>query len=147
MKWLPLLLLLIGLSLSACDNELAEENVPQVVRQGLAADFPDVRVLEWEEIDQYYAAEFNLDNIPYEVLLDRTGAIVKYKYDILEEELPQAVRASLERDYAGIPLADIEVLKQGGTTYYQLAFDGKGRDYWLVFSADGQKLDEPAYMK
>ncbi|AHM58698.1 hypothetical protein D770_02130 [Flammeovirgaceae bacterium 311] len=145
--YIYLLWLLPTLLLTACDNEMAAENVPEKVKSGLYQQFPDVRVLEWERIDQNYVAEFNIKNIPYEVMISPDGQVVQYKYDILETELPQAVRETVRKNYAEVPIANAEILMHGGKKYYQLAFDGDARDYWLVFSEDGQKLDRPKYMK
>lgn len=149
MKTLPIYFfcLLPTLLFTACDNEMAAENVPAVVKNSLSQEFPEVRVLEWEKIDQYYVAEFNIKNIPYEAMITPDGQLFQYKYDILETELPQAVRDSVNKHYAEVPIANAEVLMYAGKKYYQLAFDGDVRDYWLVFSEDGQKLDRPQYMK
>nr|WP_255651018.1 hypothetical protein [Cesiribacter sp. SM1] len=103
--------------------------------------------MEWEAVDQFYIAEFNINNIPYEVKLNRDGKIMMYKYDIMESELPQAVRATISKEYSEVPIANTEILHHKGNKYYQVAFDGESRDYWLVFSKDGQRLDQPEYMK
>ncbi|WP_224996742.1 hypothetical protein [Cesiribacter sp. SM1] len=140
-------LIILSVLFVSCDNETAPENVPEAVKSGLQAQFPDVRVLEWEALNQNYAAEFNIDNIPYEVLVSREGKILKYKYDILESELPEAVRATIRREYSEVPIADTEVLVYEGKKYYQAHFDDELRDYWLVFSEDGQRVDQPDYMR
>lgn len=141
------LLLVLCIILISCDNEMAAENVPEAVKEGLASEFPEVRILEWEAVDQNYVAEFNIDNIPYEVMLSPEGELLKYKYDILESELPEGVQATLQKEYANIPIANTEIMIHEGTKYYQVHFDDDLRDYWLVFSEAGQKLDQPTYMR
>jgi hypothetical protein len=140
-------LIILSVFLVSCDNKTAPENVPDAVKSGLQAQFPDVRVLEWEAIDQNYAAEFNIDNIPYEVMLSREGKVLMYKYNVLESELPEAVRATIRREYSEVPIADSEVLIYEGKKYYQAQFDDEFRDYWLVFSEDGKRVDKPGFMK
>ena len=147
MKIFFTLLLSLPLFLLACDNELASENVPEAVKQGLDAHFPEVRVLEWEKIGRDYVAEFNLKNIPYEVMISPEGHMLMYKYDIREEELPPAVQATIRQKYPDLPIANTEVLHYEGSEYYQVAFDDDLRDYWQVFSKEGAEVDKPAYMK
>ena len=42
-------------------------------------------------------------------------------------------------------LDDMEEVKRGGKTYYQVELDEKGKDHHIVFSADGKAVTTPAY--
>ncbi|WP_022824540.1 hypothetical protein [Hymenobacter norwichensis] len=145
------LLLLPGLLLLACNKDDSDDvkpnDVPEVVKTSFATRFTTVTNLEWEKKGDDYEADFDVNTVDYKALLNPSGTVLKYKYDILATELPAAVQATINQKYAGMRIDEAEKLFQGTETnpLYQVDLDSNGQDKDVVFSADGQEVTTPAY--
>ena len=143
------LMLLLGLVQFSCDddkdNDVKPDSVPETVKTTLTANFPNTVGLEWEKVGNDYEADFDVDTVDHEALISASGEMLKYKYDITEAELPEAVKTAISQSYSNLRLDDAEKLLQGNSEYYQVELDDSGADKKLVFSADGQEQTQPAY--
>lgn len=142
---LLLVLSFLQLSCNEKDNDVKPDSVPEAVKKTLAAKFPNTVGLEWEKIGEDYEADFDVDTVDYEALISANGEMLKYKYDITEAELPDAVKTSISQHYTDMRLDDAEKVVLGNDEYYQVELDNSGADKNLVFSADGQEQTQPTY--
>lgn len=149
MKLTVNLMLLLGLLQFSCDddkdNDVKPDSVPETVKTTLAANFPNTTGLEWEKVGADYEADFDVDTVDHEALFSANGEMLKYKHDIPEAALPEAVKITISQNYSDMRLDDAEKLLQGNAEYYQVELDNSGADKKLVFSADGQEQTQPAY--
>jgi hypothetical protein len=149
MKLTMNLLLLLSFLQFSCDddkdNDVAPDSVPEAVKTTFAANFPNTVGLEWEKIDEDYEADFDVDTVDHEALISANGEMLKYKFDITEAELPDAVKTAISQNYTDMRLDDAEKVLQGSDAYYQVELDSSGTDKKLVFSAEGQEQTQPAY--
>ncbi|PRY09015.1 putative PepSY-like beta-lactamase-inhibitor [Pontibacter ummariensis] len=141
-------LLLLSLFLLSCNNDdddVAPNDVPEAVKSTLTASFSNAMNVEWEKVGDNYVAEFEVTGNEYDALIDPSGQLLLYKYDIPESELPDAVSAAIHQNYSDGQIDDAERLYQGNAEFYQVDLDNKGTGLHLVFSPDGQEQTEPAY--
>lgn len=138
-------LLMTGTLLS-CDNnddDVKVEDVPAAVREALMSSFPNATGIDWEKKGEDFEADFDVDRVDYNAMLTASGTVIKHKYDIPETELPEAIRATITQNYAEHKIDDPEVLVQNGDTLYQVELDHTtSKDEKLVFSSDGQQVDQ-----
>jgi len=148
------LLLLPCVLLLACSkndsDDVQPDAVPQAVRTSFATRFPTVTDLDWEKQGANYEADFKVNAVDHDALLDPAGTVLMYKYDIATTDLPAAVQAALAQNHAGLRLDDVETRFQGSSTetsFYQVELDvaDPQPDRKLVYSADGQEVSQPAY--
>jgi hypothetical protein len=61
--------------------------------------------------------------------------------DMKLEQLPAAVRATVERETKGGRITDIEQDHEGGQLIYEVEFTLDGKEYELDIAADGKLLE------
>ncbi|WP_266203299.1 PepSY-like domain-containing protein [Pontibacter kalidii] len=136
----------VGASVIAAQaQDVATKDVPQAVAAVLTQQYANATDLEWEMDGANYEADFDVDRIDHNVLIDPSGKILMTKRDVMEKDLPQSVKAAIDQSYKGMRLDDVEQLEKDGTTYYQVELDQKGEDKKVVFAADGKEVTDPAY--
>jgi len=123
----------------SCDSyNGATAEIPSVVINSLQSQFPDAKDLEWETNQDGFEAEFDIKKIEYTVFLTPDGNLTKFKYDTKLSQLPAAIIKTIESNYDKNSIDDIEVLKIGENTYYQIEFDGNVMDKEIVFNSNGE---------
>ncbi len=145
MKKTAFAMLFMASTLFACDNnsdDVNPDDVPAAVKETLLSSFPDAADIDWEQKGDDYEADFDVNKVDYSALFNASGSLIKHKQDIPESELPDAVRAAINTDYAAYRLDDIERLEEGQTMLYQVELDNNTKDEKLVYSADGQQAQQ-----
>ncbi len=145
MKNIALAFLLLAGTLFSCDNnsdDMNPDEIPAAVKESLLSSFPDAAEIDWELKGEDYEADFDINKMAYSALFNASGNLLKHKQDIPESELPDAVRAAINADYAAYRLDEIEKLEEGQTTLYQVELDNNTKDEKLVYSADGQQVQQ-----
>jgi hypothetical protein len=135
-----------ALSLQACGQKINAGKVPSVVANALNARYNAASGTEWEKKEGHYEAEFTLNGKDLEVQVDNAGKILVEKTDILANELPAAVTATLQSSYKDYQVDDAEKLDRAGIVYYQVELEGRGKkDLKKVFTAAGAEEKSISY--
>ena len=143
MKKTVFLVLAIAMVLTACeDDDMRNADIPSVVLNGFTEQFSNATGVEWEKKADLYEVEFEIEKIDYEAILSSDGTILKYKYDISYEALPEAVQASITADYDKTNIDEIELIQISETSYYQVEFDAEPNDNKIIFEESGQVTTE-----
>ena len=143
MKKTVFLVLAIAMVFTACeDDDIRNADIPSVVLNGFTEQFSNATGVEWEKKADLYEAEFEIEKVDYEAILSSDGTIVKYKYDVSYEALPEAVQASITADYDKTNIDEIELIQISGTSYYQVEFDAEPNDNKIIFEESGQVTTE-----
>ena len=138
MKKSIFLILAIAMGFTACeDDDMRNSEIPSVVLNGFTEQFPDAKDVEWEKKADIYEAEFDIDNVDHEAILNTEGSLLKYKYDIVYEELPEAIKTTITTDYDKTKVDEVELLKISENTYYQVEFDEEPTDTKIIFEETG----------
>lgn len=137
------LVLAIAMVFTACeDDDMRNADIPSVVLNGFTEQFSNATGVEWEKKADLYEAEFEIEKVDYEAILSSDGTIVKYKYDVSYEALPEAVQASITADYDKTNIDEIELIQISETSYYQVEFDAEPNDNKIIFEESGQVTTE-----
>lgn len=143
MKKTVFLVLAIAMVFTACeDDDIRNADIPSVVLNGFTEQFSNATGVEWEKKADLYEAEFEIEKVDYEAILSSDGTIVKYKYDVSYEALPEAVKASITADYDKTNIDEIELIQISETSYYQVEFDAEPNDNKIIFEESGQVTTE-----
>lgn len=143
MKKTVFLVLAIAMVFTACeDDDIRNADIPSVVLNGFTEQFSNATGVEWEKKADLYEAEFEIEKVDYEAILSSDGTIVKYKYDVSYEALPEAVQASITADYDKANIDEIELIQISETSYYQVEFDAEPNDNKIIFEESGQVTTE-----
>lgn len=127
------------------DRDISARDVPRPVMKAFNSTFPDASDVEWEKKGKEYEADFEIQNIDYSARFSAQGNLVMQKNDVLVLDIPDAVNSTIENEYAGYHIDDVEKIEIEGREYFQVELDGKMRDRKVVFSADGNKANTVKY--
>jgi len=145
MKKITFLVLAIAMVFTACeDDDLRNSDIPSVVLNGFTEKFTKATNVEWEKMADVFEAEFEVDRVDYNAILNLEGTIVKYKYTISYDALPQAVQASITADYDSTKIDEIELIQISETSYYQVEFDAEPNDNKIIFEESGETANDVA---
>lgn len=138
--------ILAGTSISCDNDDSPNVETPSVVLNTFQSEFPEAMDVEWEEINDEYEVEFEIENIDHTAILSSNGNLIKYKYDILLSELPEPVNNTINASYDLNEIDDTKILKIDGETYYQVEFEKNLMDDKVVFNATGEVNSEIEYL-
>lgn len=145
MKKTVFLVLAIAMVFTACeDDDMRNDDIPSVVLNGFTEQFSNATGVEWEKKADLYEAEFEVEKVDYKAILSSDGTIVKYKYDVSYDALPEAVQASITADYDKTNIDEIELIQISEKSYYQVEFDAEPNDNKIIFEESGQVTTEIA---
>ncbi len=129
MKKLLVLIICSIFVLGVSATNQKDEKIPAAAKTGFAAKFPTAQKVKWSiEKPGEFEAEFTLNGVETSALLDAKGILLETETGIKESELPQAVKATLAKDFTGYKLDEIErVTDMKGTVTYEMEV-AKGKE-------------------
>ena len=129
MKKLLVLFVCMALVVGVSATNQKEEKIPAAAKSGFAAKFPTAQKVKWSmEKPGEFEAEFTLNDVETSALVDAKGTLLETEAEIKESELPQAVKATIAKDFTGYKLDEIEkVTDMKGTITYEMEV-AKGKE-------------------
>ena len=148
MKTKLLIALLIMFSSYAIAQEKKESpkpekqvNVPELVKKEFAAKYPKATKVKWGiEKPGEYEAEFDLNKSEMSVVIDEKGNVLEVETEIKEAELPQAIKATIAKDFAGYKIGEVEKSDAKGVVSYEMEAKKDKTEFELVFNGNGKLL-------
>lgn|GEM_PF-993830 len=144
-KLFYLLIPFIFLCTTACDNEIAPSQVPSIVKNTFRHHFPHAMNVKWEIVNGDYEVDFEMKNVDHTALLDNTGNLLKYKYEMDKTTFSNSLKSFLEQEYPQEKWEDPEHIIDGNLEYYQIERDGFLNDKKLVVDSKGKVLPNIKY--
>jgi hypothetical protein len=133
----PILILsaVILLGFASCGQSGTE--VPASVKSAFSQKFPDATGVKWDmENDNEWEAEFNLDGKEYSANFDNSGVWTETEYRISLEEIPEAVKATLDEESAGAKIEESEVCEtKDGKAYEFVLREGESETELIIDDA------------
>lgn len=129
----------------ACDHDIASSQVPSVVKNTFKNEFPQAKNLEWDSLKYNYEVSFEMKQIDHVALLNSSGNLLKYKYEIDQNMLPTSIISFLEQEHSREKWEDSEHIIDGNSDYFQLKLDGFLKDKKLVVDSMGKVLPNIKY--
>lgn len=149
MKNLLMLFVCLALVTVVSATNQKDEKIPAAAKTGFSAKFPTAQKVKWGvEKPGEFEAEFTLSGVETSALFDVKGNLLETEVEIKESELPQAVKATIAKDFAGYKLDEIEKATdaKGITTFEMEAAKGKDK-LEISFDANGKLLNKEPLKK
>ena len=121
-----------------------KEDTPAAAKSAFAAKYPTAQKVKWSvEKPGEFEVEFTLNKVESSALFDAAGKFLESEAEIKEADLPQAVKATIAKDFVGYKLDEIEIAtdEKGVATYEMEAAKGKEK-LELSFDANGKLLSK-----
>lgn len=135
-----LLLISIAFISLACESDIDidENQVPSLVVNALKLEFSNTTDREWEKSDEFFIVEFEKEDVDYTAKLNSKGEILKYKYEVNNEQLPEAVKKSISLTQPDAEIDDVDLLFIDNKEYYQIEIEKSFKDLKKVVDLKGQ---------
>jgi Protein of unknown function (DUF2874). len=119
--------------------------VPELVKKEFAKKYPSVTNVKWSlEKAGEYEAEFNMNKKGMSVVIDEKGNLLEVETEIKVTELPQAINATIAKDFPGYKINECEKIEAKGIVSYELEVQKEKIEYEIVLNADGKLLKKVA---
>jgi uncharacterized membrane protein YkoI len=132
------------------DVKLAE--IPQVVMATLKAKFPEAEIQKWTQEKEgdivVYDIEFKQQEQKFEADINEDGSVHNWEKQMAAEELPEAVRLTVEKTYPGARLKEIMMITavaegQDSLEGYEIVLDtADGKEVEITIAPDGTVLED-----
>ncbi|GEO07471.1 hypothetical protein AAE02nite_51350 [Adhaeribacter aerolatus] len=137
--------ILCSSGLVACSQDVNPKKVPALVKNALQLKFPDAVDIEWEKHKKLFEADYDVAATEYAALIDASGKIIMTKKEILVTELPAAISATIQKNFADYEVNDLEQIEKDGAIFYQVELEKRNKALKQVFTADGNINTALAY--
>jgi hypothetical protein len=137
-------------SMAREDVKLAE--IPQVVMDTLKAKFPEAEIQKWTQEKEgdivVYDIEFKQQEKKFEADIKEDGTIHNWEKQIAGEELPGAVKQTVEKTYPGASLKEIMMITavvdgQDSLEGYEIVLaTAEGKEVEITVAPDGTVLED-----
>lgn len=143
MKVIRGLIMIVVIGFSGCDEgEIRKSDMPSVVLNGFKEKFPNGSRVEWEKKADLYEAEFEIQNVEYEAILNAEGTLFRFKHEISFNDLPEAVQTAITTDFDKAKIDDVELLQVKENRFYQIEFEKEFKDRKTIFEESGRIFTE-----
>lgn len=97
---------------------------------------------EVEDGKTYYEAEMKVNGRTKDVLIDSAGTVVEVEQEVPMEELPAAVRATIEKQSAGGQIKNVEsIVEHGQLKAYEAHIKKSGKTIEIKVKPDGTVME------
>lgn len=135
---IPLFLLVT----SSCSSSTGQET-PDAVKTAFEQKYSDAKEVEWtKDTHGYHEASFESDGESYRADYEKDGTWVETESSIDYDDLPEAVKAVIKKDYDKDDIAEIEAVdnaKKG--KFYDVEFKDKGKNKDVEITASGDVIN------
>lgn len=120
-------------------EQKTEEGVPVIVAQAFQKKYPDEKDPEWEKDDHgYWEAHYKKDGEKYRADFTPEGAWVETENSVDKDELPEAVKKTIEEKYPDREITEVEyVVSSRQGNFYDVEFKQKGKNMDVEIKEDG----------
>ena len=142
MKKLLVLSVCLTLFIDVSAMNKKDEKISATAKAGFATKFPAAQKTKWSvEKPGEFEVEFTLNGVATSALVDQKGNLLETETEIKESGLPQAVKATIAKDFIGYKLDEIEKATdtKNVTTYEMEAAKGKEK-LEILFDSNGKLL-------
>ena len=123
--------------------------VPAAVKSAFDAKYPKAEKVNWGlEKQGEYEAEFVLNGVESSANFDSKGQFIEFETEIKEGDLPQTIKATLAKEFAGYKIGDVakSTNAKGVINYEMEAAKGKDK-FEISFDASGKLLNKKVSKK
>ena len=149
MKKFVLLLVICVLGIQVFAGDIDEAQVPKVVKECVKQAYPEVKKIKWdfEEDENVYEAEFEINDLEYKLEITPEGKIVYSKEDLTIESIPDVIKEYLKKNYEGYKILGANKITKKGVVKYDVGIVGENsyghkRHHNIYFDAKGNVVKQ-----
>jgi len=141
MKIIYLFSALMGLTLTACSQDIPASKIPSLVLNTVLTKFPGASNIEWEKKKNYYEAEFKIDSVEHQLDIDADGHLLQQKKELHKSEIPVEIKQTVQSNYPEYKIDDADLIDKNGKLVYELELEARGKkDKKIYCTADGKLI-------
>lgn len=130
---------------SVTAQDIRSSEVPSVILNKFKTEFPKAKDIEWEMKADTYNVEFEIGrSADHEIWYDKSGNQLKHKEEFPKSQLPKAVLNTLQKDFKGYKIDDVEKITAGGKVSYKMELDSRAKDWEIEIDNNGKVLHKKA---
>ena len=133
-------------TLAAQDSEkkVKMRDVPPAVQQAIKEQSRGATLrgvaTEVENGQTIYEAELRVNGHSKDITFDADGAIISVEEETRLDQVPSAAREAIQRAAASGKLGEIEMVTEGGRTFYEAQVTQRGKQSEVKVDASGQPI-------
>ncbi len=128
----------------------AQKTPPVVVSKAFAEKFKSAEKVKWSMEDaKEWEAEFMLNGKESSASYDLSGKWLETEMEIKKADLPAAVKTSLDKEFAGAKIEEVNHIDSPDFTGYEIGLESKGKNYEVKATKEGKltSKEEPKEKK
>jgi hypothetical protein len=128
--------IIVVFSFSVCGQKY--KNVPEKVKTAFSQKFPNATNVKWgKENSKAWEAEFKMNGKAYSANYDNNANWMETEYIITTSEIPAAIKAAIDKDYAGYCIAVSELSETTSGKVYEFLLKKGIKKIEVAFYPDG----------
>jgi uncharacterized membrane protein YkoI len=121
----------------------AKEAVPENVKSAFSQKFPDATNVKWDkENATEWEAEFKIGGKKYSANFDNMGTWMETEYEINADEIPAAVKTTLDKDFTGYKIEESEVSETAKGKLYEFELEKAGEEIEADIDMSGKIVNK-----
>jgi hypothetical protein len=128
------------------EQTLKKKDVPKAVLEAFAKAYPKAKAMgyakEMEGKTVVYEIESEEGTVTRDVLYDTKGNVLELEESITKDELPQAIKDAIAKDYSKANITKYEKLTKGETTQYEIHIKSGKKSSEVLFDANGKLVEQ-----
>lgn len=130
---------LVLLSYTACGQE--KKDVPKEVKTAFTERFATAIHVKWsKENDSEWEAEFKMDKKDYSANFSASGEWMETEYKISTDELPAAVKATIQKEFDGYKIEESELSETADGKMYEIELKKSDIEMEAIIDANGKLI-------
>ncbi len=139
MKKLLMITICTALIFSGYAQQQKKEEIPPKVKSAFVAKFPKAQKVKWSmEEAKEWEAEFMLSGKATSASFDLSGEWLETETEIKNSELPEAIKASIEKQYPGAKMGETALIETPDFSGYEIALKVKGKNVEVHATKEGK---------
>ncbi len=133
-------LLIVAIVLFAGSIFAQEAKVPAQVKAKFKALYPHAENVKWDVEKSDYEVNFEADDTETSLLFDAKGNIVEVETALEEDDMPEVIEKSVEKNFKGWELKEGAKIVRNGKTTYEAELEKGEKKMDAIFSPDGKLI-------
>lgn len=130
------------ISLVSFSQKITPDKVPAPVKQSFAKMFPTATGVKYEMEKKDYEINFMNKEVEMSANFDATGKWLETETGIKPTDIPNEVKASVIKNFAGFKISEVAKVEKPGTGLtYEMDLKKNKEGYEVQFSAKGDVLN------
>jgi hypothetical protein len=124
--------------------EIDVDELPAQIRTEVETNYPDADIEEVVRVGEGNAQVFRIkiedDQAERFLMYNPSGNLIEINESIDEEELPQAIKATLDREYPDVDIEEVDKVVKDGVTTWEVIVDHQDRKMLVTLDNNGAVL-------